>query len=443
MRAHPSNKQSVSKSLASRGFAAVALAWFAASCMAQDKPKDSELDALDLKAEPAPTQSETAKPGGSAKPLRLLIEGAWGRSHYRYGLGDESNRRLSLDLRWSGRLAPGWRAVFSDRIDHVSPTSGDRTINTLREAYVGWQDSDATTAVEFGRINLRTGPGYGYNPSDFFREGSLRTVTTLDPIALRDSRMGTLAVRVQRLWQGGGLSLVVAPKADDQPNPDGASLDLGSTNPVSRAQLAWSQDLGAGVSMQWLVMKASRESVRLGASLTSLLGGHVVAHLEGSYGKEAPLVARILGAPAAKERDNRLAAGLTASLPGSVSLTAEWQRNGFGLSKSQWNALALAGGPGVLGTYLQGADRLQDLPARQALLVYLSKKALWSRGPDLTALVQYSPDDHSRLTWLELRQHLGAVDLSVQWQQLQGSSLSQYGVLPLRRSGLLVLTYRH
>ena len=38
-------------------------------------------------------------------------------------------------------------------------------------------------------FNLRFGPGYGYNPTDFFRDGSLRVLTTADPFALHEIRL--------------------------------------------------------------------------------------------------------------------------------------------------------------------------------------------------------------------------------------------------------------
>jgi hypothetical protein len=40
-------------------------------------------------------------------------------------------------------------------------------VNSLREAYLSWQPEGGNMVMEFGRINLRYGPGYGYNPTDF------------------------------------------------------------------------------------------------------------------------------------------------------------------------------------------------------------------------------------------------------------------------------------
>lgn len=425
---------------------AAALVVLAAVAVAQpagsEKKKDSELDALELAPE-LPKAKETPVGSKAPKSSRVVIEAAAGRSDLRFGLGHEDSHRASIDWRYATRLGPQWRAVVSDRLDYLKPATGDRAINTLREAYLGWQSDDAAHAVELGRINLRTGPGYGYNPSDFFRDGSLRTSTTLDPIALRDYRMGTVAVRAQRLWSGGGLSLILAPKLEDQPSREGTSLDLGSTNHSHRVQLGWSQDLAGGLSIQLLGFKQSGERGRIGANMTSLIGDSVVLHVEAAHGRERSLADRVFMSPRPTLRSaTRATAGLTAALPAGVSFTAEYQYNGHALSEREFQGVVSTGGPAAAGAYLLEADRLQDLAARRAILLYLAKKDLGIKGLGLTSFVRLNADDRSRLMWAELRQALGAFDVALQWQQLGGKDVSEFGVLPLRRSWQLVLSFR-
>ena len=138
--------------------------------------------------------------------------------------------RVSVDFSHSARLAPGWRAVISDRLDHVHPTDAgaDATVNSLREAYLSWQPDGGNTVVELGRINLRYGPGYGYNPTDFFRDGSLRVLTTANPFALRENRTGlghaARATFVDWRLVVGGL---FAQSWRISPAADGWSLDFG------------------------------------------------------------------------------------------------------------------------------------------------------------------------------------------------------------------------
>lgn len=410
-----------------------------------EKKKDSELDALELSAEPAKPDAATPAKKPAARPSRLSIEASLGRYEFRPGLGSEDTRRLSIDWRYSARLNPTWRAVISNRFDHLRPADGDRNINTLREAYLGWQAEDAANALEFGRINLRNGVGYGYNPTDFFRDGSLRTATTLDPIALRDARMGSVALRAQRLWSGGSLSLVLSPKLDDKPDPDGMSLDLGSTNHSTRAQIGLSHDLAGGVSLQLIGFKQAGESAKLGANVTALLNESVVFHAEAAHGRALTLADRVFSSPtASKRRASQLVSGFTAAMPASLSVTAELQYNGAALSEGEFATIGRQpGGVLALNGYLLEADRLQDMASRRALLLYVSKKSLVVKDLDLTAFVRTNLDDKSRLLWAELRQTFGArTDVALQWQHLSGKALSELGVLPLKRSMQLVVTVR-
>jgi hypothetical protein len=398
----------------------------------------NELDALKLEAEP----EKSTKP--ASRGTRAFAELALGNATQRYGLGDESLRRLSLDLQLSAPLATGWRGVLSNRLDAVSPQAqgSDRTVNTLREAYVGWQDNTGQLAVEFGRINLRTGPGYGYNPSDFFRTGSQRTVTTVDPIALRDNRMGTVALRAQNTWSGGSLVVALAPKLASKASSAGFSLDLGATNDQARGQLVVSQKLSEGVSGQLVAFKQDGQAMALGASASALLGDALVAHAEWSTSRERRLADLAWMGAGAAVRAQRGVLGLTWSAPGATTLTLEYQANGFALSGAQWATAAASGGVPRLGSYLLTADQRVDLAARRAVLFYATKKNLAVKGLDLTALLRLNGDDHSRLAWIELRYLWASAELALQWQQLQGKSLSEFGVLPTRSSTQLVGTYR-
>ena len=239
-----------------------------AACGADDS-------ALDLKpaAEPAPASA-------AAKSMRLFGELAVGRLGQRYDLGTQSTRRPSIDFTWDGRPAPQWRAVLSDRLDNFHPaSSGERsTLNSLREAYVGWQDEEARNAVDVGRVNARYGPAYGFNPTDFLRDGSVRSVSSADPLAQRENRLGTAMVRLQRLWGGGSMSLAVAPKLSDAPSRESFSADWGATNHADRVLAAWSLqpsdrvDIWSSPSVttpRWTLVKTVKPSVLNAASQVS------------------------------------------------------------------------------------------------------------------------------------------------------------------------------
>ena len=208
-------------------------------------------DALDLESTPITLQSgETTN--------KVTLEAAIGRIDRRYGADVQDGRRMAVDVRLSAKLTDGWRLALSDRLDDIHPVAeGQRnTRNSLREAYAAWQDPDGTVAAELGRVNLRNGPAFGYNPTDYFRIGASQTLNTADPVALRENRLGTAMFRLGQLWMGGGVSLAVAPKlgavAGDQP----FALDFGSTNASDRALLTASGRWSERISGQALSVEA-------------------------------------------------------------------------------------------------------------------------------------------------------------------------------------------
>jgi hypothetical protein len=387
---------------------------------------DAESDALNLQSAP-----EVAPEAASSS--KFFVEGAVGNASQRYLPDSREMNRESLDVSHSQSLAPGLRAVISDRLDHLHPVNAgaDETVNSLREAYLSWQPEGGNTVVEFGRINLRYGPGYGYNPTDFFRDGSLRAMTSADPFALRENRLGSVMLRGQRLWTGGSLSVAYSPKLADHPNPDGWSLDLGSTNNRDRALIALSTQFSQRVSGQVLVYKEDGLSPALGANLTALLSDAAVAHLEWSRSSELDLLSRALALQGPAATHNRFVGGITYTTLGKLSVTAEYQYNGFGLNQSNWAALGAA--PATQLAYLSEALRLQELAPRQAYLVYVTQKSLGFKDLDLTAYLRMNPGDDSRLAWLELRHHWPSFDLAVQLQQNIGRPTSEFGILPDRR----------
>lgn len=399
---------------------------------------DAEADALNLEGE-----KPAAEAPGTAKDTRISIEGAIGNSSQRYLPNSRDLARASFDLSYSAKIGNGLRFVFSDRVDNIHPADGgaDSTINSLREAFVSWQSEGGANVLEFGRINLRYGTAYGYNPTDFFRDGSLRTLTSANPFALRDNRLGTVMLRGQRLWAGGSLSVAYSPKLDSRPSADGWSMDLGSTNNRDRLLVALGSQFSQSVNGQLLVYKESGNSATIGASGAALLSDAATAHAEWSFGRELDLASRAALSPATKESRNRLAIGATYTTLGKLSITGEYQYNGFALGKQAWQTLGAASPAGQVA-YLSEAQRLQDLAPRQAVLIYVSQKGLAGiKDLDLTGFVRFNLLDQSRLAWVEVRRHWAKYDLALQWQQHMGRITSEFGIQPDRRIVQVVGTY--
>ena len=290
------------------------LYWAIAGALAQAYPahsaSDSDADALNLES------AATTKLPQGTKDTRVFVEGALGNASQRYLPNSVDLGRLSLDVSHTARLGTGLRLVISDRIDRIHPRGAvlDETVNSLREAYVSWQPEGSNSIGEVGRVNLRYGPGYGYNPTDFFRDGSLRALTTADPFALRENRLGSFMLRGQQLWNGGSVSVAYSPKLKNAPSPDAWSLDLGSTNNRDRLLVALGTQFSPRLSTQTFLYKEDGRSPTVGANLTALLSDAATAHVEWSRGREPDLLSRVFGCkdacailPAKKREQDKLA----------------------------------------------------------------------------------------------------------------------------------------
>ena len=388
--------------------------------------ENDDLDALSLESAPEVMPEAT-------RATKLFVEGAVGSASQRDRSESRNIGRASFDLSHSAKLAPSMRAVVSDRLDYFDPAifGTDVTVNSLREAYLSWQPTGGNQVVEFGRINLRYGSAYGYNPTDFFRDGSLRVLTTADPFALRENRLGTVMLRGQYLWGSNAISLALSPKLAERPSSEGWSLDLGSTNHRDRYLLALSTQFSQSINSEVLAYQESGRTPTVGVNMTALLSDASTAHMELTRGKEPSLFDRALAVPNGSSVRNRFVGGLTYTTLGKLSVTVEYQYNGFALSQSDWAALNSS--PLDQMTYLREALRLQELAPRQAYLIYVTQKGFWLKDLDLTAYLRLNPGDDSRLAWLELRHHWPSFDLTFQLQQNHGKAGTEFGMLPDRR----------
>ncbi|MBK1612245.1 hypothetical protein CKO44_02045 [Rubrivivax gelatinosus] len=392
-----------------------------------------DLDALALEAGP---EAAATAPGDS----KLFVEAAAGRADQRYGLGSRSIGRASLDWRQGSRWGESLQSVLSLRLDATRP-SDDRISNpvfSLREAYLGWQGEGAASALEFGRINLREGPGYGYNPSDFFRDQALRTITTVNPFTLRENRLGSVMLRGQHLWRDVTVEAAFSPKLEDEASSHRFSADLGSTNNRDRGQLVLGTRFSDSWSARWLVHAGDGESTRLGANTTALLSQAMVGHAEWSWSRDPELLDQALGLDGEDRSHHRAAVGLTYTTAGKLSLTGEYQYNGAALDREGWKQLAT--NPAAAAAYYTAATALQDNAARNAWLLYAVQRDLFVKNLELTALAKFNRSDRSRMAWIELRYRMDRLDLALQLQNQRGDAGSEFGMPQIRDSAAVLAT---
>ncbi|MFM2449882.1 MAG: hypothetical protein RIS44_2332 [Pseudomonadota bacterium] len=398
--------------------------------------RSNDLDALDLEGK-APAEIPAKN-----SPTRIFVEGAAGRISQRYGLSDLDSNRLSLDIKHQSKLGENWRVAFSNRLDHLRPAGSGypSTLNSVREAYVGWQNEEATTLFELGRVNWRYGTGYGYRPTDIFRDGSLRAVTTADPLAQRENRLGTVMLRGQYIGSAGTVSLAYAPKVATQPSRERFSFDAGSTNNRDRAVLSYSFKSSDRLNGQVLVAYDEIRGTQFGINGTALVSDALVAHGEWLRGKDQLLVGSAPGSALQRDTRDRAVLGLTYAGPHKISLTAEYQYNGFAPTQAQWSQLTALGPVGT-ANFLLETQRRQEIASRGAYLFYLTQRSFIQQNLDLTALLRVNAQDHSRLAWVELRYRASQFDIAVQYQVTGGGLKTEYGILPYRQAVQLLGAY--
>ncbi len=383
---------------------------------------------------------QAAMPAEEARDWRVFVEGAL-RETSRRATGVVSHGgRLSIDLRYDKVVTPGLRAVFADRLDlnRYYGAPGDGNINTLKEAYLSWQPQPDRIA-DFGRINVRSGAAAGYNPTDYFKVGALRSVSSVDPASLREHRQGSAMLRGQALWEGGSVSALYSPKLADRPNPGAYNVDIGSTNNRDRWLVTASHKLGP-FNPQFLLSGGEGQSAQLGLNLSGLLNDSTVAFVEWSGGRSRSLLSQALGAAEDARFRNRIATGFTHTTANNISITAEYDYNGAGLDKAAWDALR-AGPPVAYGRYRTFAAIAQDPATRHNFFFYATWTDAFVKRFDLTAMLRYDAVDSSRLQWLEARYRWTKVDLALQAQVNSGKSTSNFGALQDRRITQVLLRY--
>jgi hypothetical protein len=391
----------------------------ASAMLASNAWADADADALKL-ADQAPTKVERAS------DWQIFVEGAAGRTRLTSG-GLTGNQRLSLDVQFDKTFAPGWRAVFADRLDvnRQSNPAHETGINSLKEAYLSWE-AKPEQIFDLGRINARNGVALGYNPTDFFKSGANRSVVTADPTAQKKNRLGSAMLRSQTLWTGGSLTALYSPKLADQPSTETWNPDWGSTNNQSRWLISLSQQLPNDFTPQLLLYREAGRSPQLGFNLTRLLNDSTVAYVEWAGGRTPTQLTQALNRPDDSAFHNRLATGATYTTSNKISLNLEYQYNGAGMSKAEWETLQ-RGSLLTYGAYRRAIGTAQEMPTRNAMFFFGTWQDAMINRLDLSAMLRYNIDDRSRLSWLEARYRWDRTEAALQWQHNSGTTLSEFG----------------
>ena len=380
-------------------------------------------------------------PAAAPSNWRVFAEGSLGGVVLRNSDSFQPDQRASFDLRYDNTFAPGWRAVFSDRLDYDNPAQApfDNTINTLRESYLSWQP-DSAMLFDLGRINERNGVALGYNPTDYFKTNAVRSVVSVDPNSLKENRQGSVMLKAQQLADAGSATLLFSPKLANTVSYADFNPDLAATNNVNRWLLSVSPKLSEDLNPKLLVFKADQTPVQFGLNLTSLISDAAVVYVEWSGGRSLSQLSQaqqMMKLPFTDDTAfrNRLASGLTYTTDNKISLTAEVEYNGAGLDQQQWQAL---GSSRFYGLYRYWLQSIQESPTKRSAFLYGSWQDALINHLDLAAMEKCNLADHSRLSWLEARYHLSHSEFALQWQLDSGSRTSEFGAARQTQTWALV-----
>lgn len=302
------------------------------------------------------------------------------------------NDRVSADALVTWKLSEDVRLTASDVLaasfaDGVGfPRQSVR--NDLRELYATWEVAPETY-LEAGRINVRNGVAFGYNPTDFYRARTSVAQSSSDPGALRNNRLGTVMLRGQYVFSGGSLEMIYAPKLHSPvplgglPHPLDPKID--QTNGSDRASVSYSFEWEE-FSPQILAFYDSGR-FKLGFNASHPVGSAIIAYVSWAGGEAPSVIADAIAfgkrtrtlpifVPQMAEGRafrNDLSAGAYWNGEDKETISIEYNYHEAGLSKSQWRDwFALGADPQIasLMWYIRGysGDRQDPISRHQAFV---------------------------------------------------------------------------
>ena len=426
---------------------------------------------------PGAAGEQTSGPS-TTRQRRFFVEDAVTASSLRSNLPVPSpvsappnwQNRTSFDALAQWNLSEHVSATLSDRFNillqsHDDFPSRQSFHNDFREGYVTWEP-EARKYLEAGRVNVRNGVALGFNPTDFFKARTLVDQASLDPSVIRQNRLGTVMARGQSIWDGGSVSISLAPKLSS-PAPITTSSQpslnpsLDRTNGTNRMLLSASVDV-SDLNPQALIYAESGRT-RLGLTLSHQISQSIVGYAEWSGGKQQTLAAQAADygkrtgtlpsdVPALPPTDsaekfrNDLALGASWTSESKITVNVEYHYHQSGFSRQDWKnwfdtGAASASRADITGElwYVRGFANAEQQPLtrRQAFL-----RADWQDAfvphLELTALAFVNLYDGSKLAQLS-----ASYDLSDAWTFRAyisaniGGSRSERGSVPEAGSAIL------
>lgn len=344
--------------------------------------------------------------------------------------------RSVLDFRKEWRVGDQLRLALSNRLESLEVNTGHGTVrNALREAYLSASVGDSAF-VDVGRINLRSGVGLGFNPSDWLREGASLPQTTQNPASQRENRLGTFMLKMQAVQGWGAAHVALIPHLERRPDEESAhGLDLGRTNADPALHLRIAPKVNERISVDLLAYARSGRQPQWGLNTTAVMSDALIAHFEWSAGLREGLVDP--SQQRSRSLHHRVATGFSWTAPNGAVLAMERHLATDALSRDDWNTWRLSTANAIavrLGQLRGERLALQDPLVRDAWFIRVAMNGLL-RDPDIdvSAFLRLNPHDNSRLWQLDCSWHANAqLSLHISAGGFSGGSRSEFGANALR-----------
>ena len=340
----------------------------------------------------------------------------------------------------------------------------------INETCLSWQESP-TQFIDMGRINLKNGVATGFNPTDYFKVGSVLVRNTEDISQLRESRLGALLIQGQKLWDGGSLTLVISPEISSKSNywfsdKDLVGLNLQKTNDRRRTMLKFTHKVSEDFSPELIYYNESGNH-NFGLNVSKALNNQWIGYAEWNVGKRRnlidealllarksnhldPAVAQLFPDDNGEQYLHQFAIGGSYTSVSNITTNLEYHYSEAGLSKIDAEHWFDAGNnaknnPVALGQLLsiRGLAQVRGEPfGKQTLFLRLNWTDAGMDDLDLTGLLITDLNDNSSLIQVEtVDQPNAEITLSVRLVKFHGEKKSNYGSISNEQTVTLQFEY--
>jgi len=282
--------------------------------------------------------------------------------------------------------------------------------------------------LELGRMNVKEGIAYGYNPTDYFKGGSSFTLS-LDPKEKIENRLGAVLVQVSAIWDNITLKALYSPQISTNANSIQSDkkyigLHLDESNSQERASLYLGYTGFDALSISGLLHK-NDDGLNIGLNM-SYIQERSIWYLEASTAKKQDK----------SNYETELSLGLNYSSQNNIVSTFEYIYNEGGLNKEEIHTLF---SQKYLANYSPKIPKSTMLSKHTLFMMARQSDVL--HNLDWNALAWVNPLDKSSLLQVGLSYEYEEIVFSLDARAYRGNAQTVYGSYPNEYEGLVSMSY--